>query len=135
MAANEEDDGMNFKVNVPTSDGYKIRMLEDVNIENLSFIVDEINFYDDDKEDDVIIEIDGSKLQFDIKEFKEEDNAYEIGFQGEFSTEISDDELSLLEGKEYIVDYNLIIENDGEDFEQDECYELIHNTNITIERK
>ena len=59
-----EDEVMNFKVNVSTSDGYKIRMLEDVDSKDLSFIVDEINFYDDNKGDDVIIEIDGSKLQF-----------------------------------------------------------------------
>ena len=70
---------MNFKVNVSTSDGYKIRMLEDVDSKDLSFIVDEINFYDEHKGDDIIIEIDGSKLKFEITESKEED-AYEIGF-------------------------------------------------------
>jgi hypothetical protein len=130
-----EDEVMNFKVNVSASDGYKIRMLEDVDSKDLSFIVDEINFYDDNKGDDVIIEIDGSKLQFDITQSKEEDDAYEIGFQGDFSAEISDDELTLLEENEFIVDYNLIIERDGEDFEQDECYELIHNTSVAIEKK
>ena len=130
-----EDEVMNFKVNVSTSDGYKIRMLEDVDSKDLSFIVDEINFYDDNKGDDVIIEIDGSKLQFDITQSKEEDDAYEIGFQGDVSAEISDDELTLLEENEFIVDYNLIIERGGEDFEQDECYELIHNTSVAIEKK
>jgi hypothetical protein len=124
---------MNFKVNVSTSDGYKIRVLENVNFKSLSFIVDEINFYDEQKGDDIIIEIDGSKLKFDITESKEKD-VFEIGFQGEFSAEISDDELSGLEANAFIVDYNLIIEKDGEDFEQDECYELIHNTNIEIEK-
>ena len=58
-----------------------------------------------------------------------------LDFKENFCAAIRDDELTALEAIEFIVDYNLIIERDGEDFEQDECYELIHNTSVAIDKK
>ena len=121
-----------FRVEVNPEDGYKIRLIDDIDPKNLSFSIDEINFYDDEIEDDVIVEIDGSKLKFFVEGFDEEANAYQIGFSGYLSAEINENEKSILKKINYRVDYNLNIENDGDDFEQDESYELIHNSNIVL---
>lgn len=125
---------MRFSVKVNKNDGYVIRFLEDVDTENLEFIIDEINVFDDDSGDDVIIEVDGSELNFSMEKSSEDENAFEIIFEGNLTADMSDDELSLLESKEFKVDYNLIIEGDGDELEQDEAYELIHNKNIKISK-
>lgn len=125
---------MRFSVKVNKNDGYVIRFLEDVDTENLELIIDEINFFDDDSGDDVIIEVDGSELNFSMEKSSEDENAFEIIFEGNLTADMSDDELSLLESKEFKVDYNLIIEGDGDELEQDEAYELIHNKNIKISK-
>ena len=125
---------MRFSVKVNKNDGYVIRFLEDVDTENLEFIIDEINVFDDDSGDDVIIEVDGSELNFSMEKSSEDENAFEIIFEGNLTADMSDDELSLLVSKEFKVDYNLIIEGDGDELEQDEAYELIHNKNIKISK-
>jgi hypothetical protein len=119
------------QINVDCDSGYSIRWLSDSDFGHYEPEIDEVNFYDEDAQDDIIIPIVDSDLTFSIEE---DDDVINIGFSGTIELSMSKEDYGKLEAQNFSVDYLMVFnDSDGDQAESDEDYELVENYNIVLD--
>jgi hypothetical protein len=118
-------------VNVDWDTGYCIRWLSESDFGDYEPVIEEINFYDEASQDDIVIPIIDSDLTFSLEE---NDDTISIGFSGTLELSMSKEDYDKLEAQGFSVDYLMVFnDSDGDQAESDEDYELIENYNIVLE--
>jgi len=125
---------MKYKATLKAGQGeaYRIKWLSKTPFKNYKPLIDEINFYDDAKETDVLIPLTANSLEF--KREPAGKNVYDVFFSGTIEFELNAKQKKALEEREFSIDYLMTFVGENDQVaESGEEYELVYNTNITLE--
>ena len=121
-----------YRASVSTA-AFSIEWRSQKPFENYKPEIDEITFFDEKNEDDIIAPLTRSALKFSI-EAAGDGNQYNIYFSGTIEFELEPKQRRILEKEGYLVDYCVSFSGrDGGAVSSGEEFELIENTSIALE--